>query len=176
MKKILFLVFVCVMIEGCNTCKDDPNLNAEELSWMPYKGGETLIFQNLSGGYDTIIVGQKMFYTWAIGDEEEEDHSHCSYYTQELDITIGPYHYSISHKNMDVTYSKPMWPGGTQAGDIPCLDNQNISTSPFQSSIVLNGRTFNNVYNPGNLYYSKQDGIVAFKGTINDTLLYVKIN
>ena len=175
MKKILILFFVGLMIGGCNDCKDDSILNAEELSWMPYHGGETLIFQNLSGGLDTIIVGQKIIYTWGIGDAEAEDHSPCSYNTQELDIKIGPTDFKISHKNMDVNYSSPIWPGNTPGGDIPELDGVDISKSPFSSSKILNGKTFNNVYQVTNYYYTKQDGIVALYNGIYDSL-YVKIN
>jgi hypothetical protein len=181
MKKILILFFVGLMIGGCNDCKDDSILNAEELSWMPYHGGETLIFQNLSGVNDTLIVGQRIISTLTIGDMEAEDHSPCTYTIQELDVKIGLTTFMIAHKNMDVTYSIPIWPGNTQGGDIPELGVGNIRSSPFFSTVVLNGKTFSNIYNVeddyyGNTYYSKLEGVVAInKGVFHDSL-YVKIN
>ena len=168
---------MCSLFISCGPdCKDDPNLNADELSWIPYKGGETLIFKSVIGNYDTEIVGQKQFQINSIRDLEAEDHINCKYSSQELELRVGNFDFGIAHKNLDVTYTSPEY-----GGNIPDDGNlyegpyHNISKSAFLISVVLNGKTFNNVYNYYGLYYSKQDGIVAFPGNSHDSL-FVKIN
>ena len=176
MKCMLLLLCFCFGFICCNKCQDDPNLNAEELSWMPYHGGETLIYKSTMGVYDTLKVGQKIVHTWNIEDWEQEDHISCKYTTQELEIQIGQHSFNISHKNMDVTYSKPHWPGNTPGGDIPLLDGMYLNNSRLFNNIVLNGKTFNNVHNLGGLYYTKEEGLIAFPGPNANDSLYVKVN
>jgi len=170
------------MIEGCYKCQDDCNLNSEELSWMPYHGGETLMFKSVSGVYDTLIVGQKTITLYTgMKDQEADDHSNCSYSDQELDVLIGPYPFYLSHHNIYAAGYNLNLAGHTPLDGNPYIGNESITQNAPQNNVVLNGRTFNNVYNfhymYDYLYYTKQDGLIAFKETTNnDTLLYVKIN
>jgi len=58
MKKILILVFVWVMVDGCkDNCGDEQGLlTPQELAWLPYYNGQVLVFQSDSGKIDTVTV------------------------------------------------------------------------------------------------------------------------
>ncbi len=171
-KWLVWGIGVCVFLGGCKQdCQDDPNLTADELSWMPYNGGETLIFKSTLGVYDTLKVGQKSMWMQSIIDDESEDNISCKYTIQALGIVIGQFNYCIWHKNMDITYPKYH---GNGPG-IPWIDDKLLVGTPA-NNVVLNGKAFNNVYNTGSIYYTKQQGIVGFiKDGIHDSL-FIKIN
>src|SRR5665213_3102472 len=108
-------------------------------------------------------------------DQEQDDHSNCTYSDQELDGLIGPYPFYLSHHNIYAAGYHLELTTNTPLDGNPYIGNEPITQNPPQNNVVLNGRTFNNVYIfpyiYEYLYYTKQDGLIAFKGTTNDTSL-----
>jgi hypothetical protein len=173
------IIGMCSVFISCQPkCQDDPNLNATELSWIPYNGGETLIFKSAVGNYDTFIVGQKNFQIHSIRDNEYEDNISCKYTSEELNIKVGLFNLAIAHKNMDVTYTAPEYNSDIGADGSLYIDANVVLNNSILDSVSLNGKTFYNVYKFYKaLYYSKQQGIIAFYTSQNNPdSLYVKIN
>src|SRR4051812_37185603 len=64
MYRLFFTIFLLIIFTSCKkSCGDEDGLlTADELSWLPYNGGETRIFKSNSNKFDTLLVSPKETY------------------------------------------------------------------------------------------------------------------
>src|ERR1035441_5677493 len=150
MKKVIVVLLIGIGFWSCQPkCTDDPDLTADELSWLPYYNGQMIIFKNDTGSIDT---GFAQVY-FATGSCKTDDNGcqHCNQFgSNELKnftpIPLGEFDINIAHYNQ--------WFPDNNYVPFPGITPQN--------NVVLNGRTFNNVYISSGDYFTKQYGWIAF--------------
>jgi hypothetical protein len=162
MKKYLVIVFGMILFGGCEPkCQDDPNLTADELSWLPNTNGQLIIFKNDSGLVDTFIVNRS--FESSVGQTDGNGCTH-SFQTGYNDIGSA-FRILVSHYNQ--------W----NIGNInsASLNGFKFSNYTPQNNVIINGISYNNVYILDfGTYYTRQNGILQFDNPIGTH--WVKIN
>ena len=151
MKRFLVLIIGVLLIGGCGKdCRDDPDLTADELSWLSfYTNGKKVIFKSNSGLYDTLEVRINFEYF-----KSSFEKGNCQYSCQYAWGEGGGPNVNVKHYNQ-------FW---TSSYSPPSIGQYKFSNYTPQNNIVVNGITYNNVYVMDSTYYTKQDGVLAFPG------------
>jgi|ERR1035437_3994462 hypothetical protein len=180
MKKILLLVFVWVMVEGCGPkCQDDPDLTIDELSWVNcYSNRQILIFKSDSGSIDTLIAKKHID-----SNNQRTDNNGCIHNYQNAVVAIDSnsggtlFNIRVQHGNKYYPYSGS-YTGGLAFAGIDAYQNFGLSSYSFptpQNNALINGTYYNNVYVMlSGIYYTKQNGIISFND--NNGVQWIKIN
>ncbi len=157
----------CVCLGGCQPkCEDDPNLTADELSWINcFRNGQMLIFKSDTGSYDTAIIYKKVEITGTLADSKGCPHS-CqagSVFLDGLKLNHG-FGIFVSHYNQ-------WYPNNQNSAKISYdIINSGIrfSNNTPQNNVAINGNTYNNVYilsglpGPAFIDYTKLNGVLSF--------------
>jgi hypothetical protein len=162
---VAFLTFIC----SCNKkCEDEEGkLTVEELSWIPYSGGETLIFKGNNNQTDTLKVDDNVIYNTPVTGMNS---SSCEPKQQSMICKI-----SGSMRAMDIsTNHKNEWSPDGKPYILTSVAVFNFMDYNPQSNILINGITYNDVYimnvdtslftnkNIWRIYYTKQNGILRY--------------
>ncbi len=169
------VIGVFVFLGGCKQkCEDDPNLTADELSWVNcYNDGQKVTFISDTGSIDTLKV-IKYISTDLAGRDEQTGCDHLFQYCQ-IELNFTPLIISVSHS------------GKWHQGNVNVLGNQILKYTP-QNSITLNNVTYYNVYvmaidtsnisssekGVWKIVYTKKDGLLEYDYWHG--LKWVKIN
>jgi hypothetical protein len=145
------IIIGAILLNSCETkCSDDPDLNAQELSWFNcYTNGQIVIFKSNTGLIDTFTV-LKEFEISVSGT----DNNGCQHTYQKEIVDVGGVECSVSHYNQ--------W--NPQNLNSVVVDVYKLSNYTPQNNVIVNGITYNNVYVMDSTYYTKQNGILAFPG------------
>jgi hypothetical protein len=174
MKKYILILLIPLLFNDCRKkCEDQhENCTAEELSWLPYQSGETIIFKRNDGVFDTTITSARLSSDHQIS-AASKDGLHCASYFQT--VSQGLY-------GKIIKVQIEAWPYESQG---PRIYNKgypvmNINKVPPQDNVTINGITYNSVYIPyidstnssqptsSNLwkvYYTKQNGLIRLDYT-----------
>jgi hypothetical protein len=189
-KKMNLLKCACCIIVMCSVfiscgqeCQDDPNLNAQDLSWISmYSSDQLLHFKSDTGSIDTLII---TFDDLTMGNSDNG----CIYKDQNDIVSanffdgsfssVGNQIFDINIQHGNKYYYSLQFPHGVPS--LAQLNGHNFSDYTPQNNIVINGISYNGVYVmpnyniPNNfIYYTKQNGVIAYDD--NNGHQWVKIN
>lgn len=183
MNKILFFLSVyLIFFSACKRCetKGEPEHyeliepTQEDISWIIYNNGDTLLFKNNLNEFDTMVVRKTdEFYTGLYGDglfNSCEDYKIPAYKFENFIDTFklfgGPTLFS-SNSNSDSS-AKIRW-----LGFVGNNDDMKLSGPTF-NSITINGNLYDNVFihtvdtsmllngTIWKVYYQKENGLLGF--------------
>jgi hypothetical protein len=170
MKKITIFILSIVFLCSCgHKCADTPDLTADELSWLPYSNGQIIIFKNDTGAIDTGFV--KTYFDLG---KSITDGNGCNHWAQSgtnelsnfTSIPNGDFIISVSHYDQ-------WFPGNLNSANFGI--GIYFSDLTPQNNVILNGKSYNNVYiRPDGVYFIKNYGIIAF--TTYGVTKWVRIN
>jgi hypothetical protein len=174
MKKYIVLLLIPMLFNGCmKKCKDQhDNCTPEELSWLPYQGGETFIFKSNDGVFDTTTAGERHYFDNQLS-EGSMDGRQCARYFQTVSQCLSG---KVIDVDIEALALESQGPRIYNEG-YPIM---NIDKFPPQDNVTVNGITYNSVYIPyidtthfalstySNLwkvYFTKQKGLIRLDFT-----------
>jgi hypothetical protein len=176
MKKIIVFALLSLTLYSCGKkCTSTSGLlTSDELSWIPYSGGEKLIFKNQNANIDTLYVGQRIVGT---NSGTTEDHP-CTHPHQEIDISTSDF-LSTASFGIYIAHGDQWNYGGAKGIDANGVSSFQFTNYTPQNNISINGNIYNSVYVMNidtstytvptiwKIYYTKANGILKYEFTKN---------
>jgi hypothetical protein len=185
----IILLFISLSLVSCisETFKGQSKLDRDSFEWIPFQGGEKLVFKNMNVNAEnssmSYQLGERKSIFNQISDcyEKNTFHDQCDIYSMEYNFVTAT---SMDKKNT-MTYSLERgtvngkfydeWKMAlhvyghadiilrfqvfNQAGEI-------INNLRFENAVILGEKKFENVYIQENdtqiIYLTKDDGVIAF--------------
>lgn len=162
--RIFILILFFTSFLSCKKkCDDHGTLTADESAWIPYSGGEQLIFRSNIGDTSYLTVGSVNIWERPVGED-----GMCPRSIQTKYVDVGTFGIGISH--LYNQYS------GISVGNFEYLKFENY---PLPTDVIINGVTCKDVYVMAydttkhsstpqyawKIYYSRQKGILKYDVT-----------
>ncbi|MBX7241402.1 MAG: hypothetical protein K1X92_06605 [Bacteroidia bacterium] len=192
MNRITFLclfsvILTTLLFTGCTKFVENgpSKVNAEALEWLPFQGNEVLVYKTAAGESMTILNNEKKTIFNSLEDCYDQGLKQiCDRFLMEQVFVSGVestrslvISYTISHRVKEQKFydvlevlithkSKPQINLPMVVFNDLEVTNTEITPPVFTPSMVLNGKSFQNVYHKAegskNIYYTKDKGVVAF--------------